>query len=153
MSEGRLRAAILGLALAGVGITSYLVAVRYSGSQVLCTSGGCETVQHSRYAKAAGVPVAVLGLVGYLLIVASALRRGETAAFVGAAVASAGLAFGGYLIWVQVARIGATCEWCLASDGLLALLVPLTFLRLASVETPGADPGRVRWRPGRAVGD
>ena len=136
MKDTNLRAAIFALALAGLGITSYLVAVRYSGGQILCSTGGCETVQHSRYAKVAGVPVAVLGLVGYLVLLASSTLRGEPAAFVGAAVAATGLVFALYLVYVQVELIGATCEWCLASDGVLAALVPLTLLRLRRPTAP-----------------
>jgi len=130
VTDRRLRTAIVFLGLAGLGITSYLVAVRYSGGRILCSTGGCETVQHSRYATLAGVPVAVLGLVGYALIVASALVRHELAALVGTVVVLVGLAFGLYLVHVQVSVIGATCEWCLASDAVLALLLPAALLRL-----------------------
>ena len=130
MSPQRLRGAIIAVSLAGVGITSYLVAVRYAGGLALCTSGGCETVQHSRYATLAGVPVAVLGLAGYLSVLASALARGDAVRLAGAAIALAGLAFGLYLVYVQVSVIGATCDWCLASDGLIAVLVVLTVWRV-----------------------
>ena len=130
MTERGLRPAIVALALVGIAITSYLVAARYSGGGVLCSTGGCETVQHSRYAKVGAVPVAVLGLAGYVALVASAALRGAAAAFVGACVAVTGLVFALYLVYVQVALIGATCEWCLASDALLTLLVPLTLARL-----------------------
>src|SRR4029077_13031314 len=58
----RLRAAIAGLALAGAAVAGYLVYARYTHTQLACTTGGCETVQHSKYAKAAGIPVALLGL-------------------------------------------------------------------------------------------
>ena len=133
MSDRRLRVAIGGLALAGVGITSYLVAARYSDASILCSSGGCETVQHSRYAKVAGIPVAILGLAGYLLILGSAALRCELVRLGGAIVALVGFVFSMYLIWVQLERIGATCDWCLASDGVLTLLVVATGLRVAEM--------------------
>ena len=63
VSDRRLRGAIAMLALAGAAVAAYLVYARYTGTRLACTTGGCETVQHSKYAKAAGVPVAVLGLV------------------------------------------------------------------------------------------
>jgi uncharacterized membrane protein len=130
VSERRVRGAIAALAVAGVAVTSYLVAVRYSGGPILCTTGGCETVQHSRYAKVGAVPVAVLGLAGYLVLLACTALRRQAAAFLAAAVATAGLVFALYLVYVQLALIGATCEWCLASDAVLALLVPLSLARL-----------------------
>ena len=82
----RLRAAIAILALAGAAVAAYLVYARYTGTRLACTTGGCETVQHSKYAKAAGVPVAVLGLVAYLAVFATALSSRVEAAAIGAAI-------------------------------------------------------------------
>jgi uncharacterized membrane protein len=125
-----LRAAIALLALAGVGVASYLVYSRYSGTHLVCTTGGCETVQHSKYAKAAGVPVAVLGLIAYVAVFLTALSARVEAAAIGAAIALGGLAFGIYLIVIQVAVIDAICQWCLASDAILAALAVLCTERL-----------------------
>src|SRR5262249_26472624 len=93
IADRRLRAAIAVLALAGVAITSYLVYSRYTGTRIVCTTGGCETVQHSKYAKAAGVPVAILGLIAYMALFATALSSRVEAAAIGAAIALGGLAF------------------------------------------------------------
>lgn len=41
-----------------------------------------------------------------------------------------GLAFGVYLIVIQVAVIDAICQWCLASDAILALLAVASAERL-----------------------
>ena len=83
-------------------------------------------MQHSKYAKAAGVPVAVLGLVAYLAVFATALSARVEAAAIGAAIVFGGLAFGVYLIVIQVAVIDAICQWCLASDAILAVLAVLS---------------------------
>ena len=56
MTDGRLRAAIGLVALAGAAVAAYLVYARYTHTQIACTTGGCETVQHSKYARLAGVP-------------------------------------------------------------------------------------------------
>jgi uncharacterized membrane protein len=118
----RLRAAIAGLALAGAGVAAYLVYARYAHVQIACSTGGCETVQHSKYAKLAGIPVAVLGLGAYVAIFTTALGARVEAAAVGTAIALGGLVFAVYLIVVQVAVIEAICQWCLASDAILFLL-------------------------------
>lgn len=118
----RLRAAIAGLALAGAGVAAYLVYARYAHVQIACSTGGCETVQHSKYAKLAGIPVAVLGLGAYVAIFVTALIRQVEAAAIGTAIALGGLAFAVYLIFVQVALIDAICQWCIASDAILLLL-------------------------------
>jgi len=130
MTDHRLRAAIAALALSGVAVTSYLVYSRYSGMRLVCSTGGCETVQHSKYAKAAGVPVAILGLIAYVAMFLTALSARVEAAAVGAAIALGGLAFGIYLIVIQVAVIDAICQWCLASDAILTALALLCTERL-----------------------
>ena len=130
VTDGRLRAAIALVALAGAAVAAYLVYARYTHTQIACTTGGCETVQHSKYARIGGVPVAVLGLAAYLAIFATALSARVEAAAIGAAIALGGLAFAIYLIVIQVAVIDAICQWCLASDAILAVLAVLTVERL-----------------------
>ncbi len=130
MSDRALRVAVALLALAGTGISAYLTYAWYAEATIACTTGGCETVQSSSYAKLAGIPVPVLGLVGYLGILATALVPGDQARAAGAALALAGLAFSGYLLLVQIFAIGAFCQWCLASDLVMLLLAAATVARL-----------------------
>jgi len=136
MTESRLRAALAALALAGAGIAAYLTYTRYTGEPIACTSGGCETVQRSRYASVAGVPVAVLGLAAYLALLAAAVARGTLAAALGAGIALAALAFSAWLLYAQLVLIGAVCQWCLANDAvvLLAAAGALARLRAAAAQ-------------------
>src|SRR5205809_7443550 len=97
-ADRRLRVVIGLLALAGAAIAAYLVYARYTGTRLACTTGGCETVQHSKYAKAAGIPVAVLGLAAYVSVLLTTLSARREAAAVGASIVIAGFAFGVYLI-------------------------------------------------------
>jgi uncharacterized membrane protein len=143
VTDSRLRATIAILALVGAAVAAYLVYSRYTGTRLACTTGGCETVQHSKYAKTAGVPVAVLGLVAYLAVLATALSARVEAAAAGAAIVLGGLAFGVYLIVIQVAVIDAICQWCLASDAILAVLAVLTAERLRRLaERPQSASGQ-----------
>jgi uncharacterized membrane protein len=130
VTEGRLRVAIAALALAGIGVASYLTYSRYSGTPLFCSTGGCDTVQHSRYALIAGVPVAVLGLIAYGCILGTASVRGAAAAATGFGLAVAGLLFGAYLLYAQLALIHAVCQWCLASDVVVSLLAVTTWARV-----------------------
>jgi uncharacterized membrane protein len=130
VSDRALRIAVAGLALAGAAIAAYLTYAKYADATIACSTGGCETVQESEYAEILGLPVPVLGLAGYLAIFATALFRGEMARLVGAALALGGLAFSVYLIFVQIFAIEAFCQWCLASDVVMALLAVATLLRL-----------------------
>jgi uncharacterized membrane protein len=150
--EGRLRAAIAALALAGAAIAAYLTYARYSGTQLACSTGGCETVQHSRYAVVAGIPVAVLGLAGYAALLVTAAFRGVTAAALGVGCAFVGLAFGAYLLVAQIALIHAICQWCVANDAVITLitLAALSRYLLALRQTPhsssAAPPMSLRTR-------
>jgi uncharacterized membrane protein len=130
VTDRSLRVAVALLALAGAGIAGYLTYARYAHATIACTTGGCETVQSSEYAEIVGLPVAVLGLAGYVAIFATALFSGELARLAGAVLALGGLVFGVYLVFVQAFAIEAFCQWCLASDAVMALLAAATVARL-----------------------
>jgi uncharacterized membrane protein len=126
-----MRAAAIGVALAGLGIAGYLTAVHYAGGAPVCAvSHGCATVQHSGYAALAGVPVAVLGLVGYVTILVALARDGEAWRTAGAFLSLAGLAFSGWLTYVEVGVLHAICIWCVGSAICMALLTVLTIYRM-----------------------
>ena len=129
MSDRALRAAVAGLALVGLGIAGYLTYTRYSGAPIFCATGGCETVQKSSYATVAGIPVAVLGLVAYAFILATAFGTSEAVRVAGATAALVGVLFAAWLLYAQVALIHAICQWCVASDVVISLLAVATVLR------------------------
>jgi uncharacterized membrane protein len=130
VSDRALRIAVAVLALAGAAIAAYLTYAKYADATIACSTGGCETVQSSEYAEILGLPVPILGLVGYLAILASTPFAGEPARLVGAALALGGLAFSVYLLIVQIVAIGAFCQWCLASDLVMLLLAAAALARL-----------------------
>lgn len=129
MSERTLRLAGAVLAAIGAAITSYLLYVRSTGGGLVCSTGGCETVQSSRYAELLGVPVAAIGLVAFLGLFAGALARGEWARLGQTTLALSALLFSGYLLVIQLAAIGAVCQWCLASDVLITAIAVAALLR------------------------
>jgi uncharacterized membrane protein len=125
MSQARLRTAVAALALVGVAIAGYLTYVHYAGVSITCSTGGCETVQHSRYAEIFGMPVALLGLLAFVGILASAIHGGIEGRAATVSISLAGVAFAAYLLVVQLAVIGAVCEWCVASDAVTTLIAGL----------------------------
>ena len=141
MTDRTLRIAIGVLAIAGIATAGYLTYARYAHVELICSTGGCETVQRSRYSVVAGVPVAVLGLIGYLVLLATAALPQAWAAAAGAATALAGLVFAVYLLVLQLFVIDAVCQWCVASDVAVALIAALAVLRLrgASFSPPAAS--------------
>jgi uncharacterized membrane protein len=129
-TDRRLRIAILVLSLIGIGIAGYLVYVHYEKLKILClSSGGCETVQASRYAKIDGVPVAVLGLVGYIGILCSLAIRSELGRIASFAIALIGFGFSMYLTYRELFTIKAICQWCVSSAVLMTALAILTAIR------------------------
>ena len=141
MTEARARQAIGVLAAVGAAISAYLVSVRATGGTPVCATGGCETVQSSQYSELAGIPVATIGLLGYLLLVATAAPRGALAAAAGLFLALVAAAFSAYLFVVQFAVIDAICQWCVASEVVSALILPLAILRVRVAATaPAARP-------------
>jgi uncharacterized membrane protein len=135
----RLDLAIGLIALIGLGIAAYLTYIHYAGIQPLClASGGCEKVQSSHWSKLAGIPVATIGLVGYAAILALLFVPGEIGLAGTALVALVGFGFSAYLTWVELARIHAVCQWCVASAILMTLLAVLSVVRLLTAEEQGA---------------
>jgi len=131
----RLRTAAIALSVAGLGIAGYLTYVHYAGISPVCEiAHGCEKVQTSPWSKVAGVPVALLGLLGYAAILAAVLARGETALTAAAGAALVGAGFSAYLTYREVFTIHAICIWCVASAVLMVALAIVTTVRLLRAE-------------------
>jgi uncharacterized membrane protein len=137
-TDRRLQIAILVLCLLGIGDAGYLTYVHYAGIKVAClASGGCETVQASRYAKLDGIPVSVLGLIGYVAILLSLPVRGELGRAAGFGIALIGFGFSMYLTYRELFTIRAICQWCVGSAILMTALVVLTAIRFLRDDGPG----------------
>ena len=107
-----MRRPIAAVALLGLAISAYLTWVHYAGIEPVCTGiSDCERVQASSYAELAGIPVAVLGLVGYAALLVSLRGPAELTAL----LAYLAVAFSAYLTWAELFRIEAICQWCVVS--------------------------------------
>jgi uncharacterized membrane protein len=120
-----------GLTVVGLGLAGYLTYVHYAGIAPACTAGvSCLKVQTSAWSELAGVPVALLGLIGYAGILASlAAPDGEEARLAALALSLIGAGFSGYLTYRELFSIHAICEWCVASAVTLLLLLALALAR------------------------
>jgi vitamin-K-epoxide reductase (warfarin-sensitive) len=87
----------------------------------------CGIVNHSPFAVLAGVPVAVIGMAGYVFLALLAVKRAYLL-FLGAALI--GLSFSLYLAHVEASILGVWCIYCVAS---LAVISLLTLLGLGTV--------------------
>ena len=129
MSDRALRLTMASLAAVTVGVAGYLLQAHYSGGSIVCSTGGCNTVQRSAYAEIFGIPVALIGLLGSAAILLSLARGDVLGRALGLTLTLTGFIFAAYLVLVQLTVLDAVCEWCIANDTLLALLAALAVLR------------------------
>jgi uncharacterized membrane protein len=120
------------LATFGVGVATYIAIADSGGGAPVCIAGGhgCQAVAESSYSHLAGVNIAVLGIVGYVLLLGCALLRGDGARMVGFAVSLAGFGYSLYLTYLELFTIEAICQWCVASAILMTLLFAVNATRM-----------------------
>ena len=132
MSPRTLRIVLLVIATVGLGWATYLTYVHYSGEAPVCSIKGnpCEQVQKSVYSELAGIPVALIGAIGYLLILGTLLasddERGRLAT---AALTLGGFGFSAYLTYREVFTLHKICEDCVASAVIMTILMCLSIWR------------------------
>ena len=115
------------LSLGGLGVATYLTVVHYAHQPIACSSiGDCELVNSSRYAKAGGVPVALMGALAYVAVLGGAaaawLRRDSTLLVGTWALALASFAFSMYLTYIELRVLYAICVYCVASASILTAI-------------------------------
>lgn len=131
-SEWTLRRLIAFVAALGVGVAAYITIADNGGGAPACLAGGsgCQTVADSSYSHLLGVNVAVFGIVGYVLLLASAFFVSDAVRLGGFVVALGGFGFSVYLTWIELFKIEAICQWCVASAVLMTILFLLNATRL-----------------------
>jgi uncharacterized membrane protein len=131
LSERNLRIAAVILALAGIGVATYIAIAESGGGTPKCLAGGhgCETVAKSHYSHLAGINVAVIGIFGYVLLLAAAVAPGDPGRFGGFLTALIGFGFSAYLTYLELFVIDAICQWCVASAIVMALSLAVAATR------------------------
>ena len=151
MNERTLRRAAGALSAVGAAVAGYLTYVHYVGLTPICgISHGCETVQTSQYAFVAGVPVALLGLLLYLTLLAGCVSSGERALMATFGLSLVGFAFSAYLTYRELFTIHAICSWCLSSAVILTLLFVVNSARVLSRRPGGLAASAVAPAPSEA---
>jgi uncharacterized membrane protein len=131
-AEGTLRRIIAFVAALGIGVATYITIADSGGGHPTCLAGGggCATVAESSYSHIAGVNIAIFGIAGYILLLASAFVVNDAARLGGFAVALGGFGFSVYLTYLEIFKIEAICQWCVASAVLMTILLVLGAARL-----------------------
>jgi len=133
-SEGNLQRAIAFVAALGIGVATYIAIAESGGGSPVCLAGstGCKTVAESSYSHVAGVNIAVFGIVGYALLLACAFFASDLARFGGFLVALGGFGYSVFLTYIEIFKIEAICQWCVASAILMTILFLLCATRLVA---------------------
>lgn len=131
-AEGTLRGITTFLASFGIGVASYIAIAEADGGSPVCLAGGegCRAVAESSYSELLGISVALIGIVGYCLLLACALLRGDTARMGGFLFSLIGFAYSVFLTYLELFKIEAICQWCVASAVLMALLFAANAARM-----------------------
>ena len=127
------------LAVLGVLVSGYLAWAEVTGAETVCLNTGainCETVQNSAYSSTFGIPVAVLGFVGFVGMLVLLLLEDQIpflAAYGRTLVAGAalfGVLFQAYLTVIEATVLEAWCQWCVLSFIIVTLLFAVSAFRL-----------------------
>ncbi len=124
------------LCFVGVLVSSLALQVHYSTATEPCSINehwDCGIVNHSRYSLVFGVPVAAVGIAGYVLLGILALARRRFLLLFAAIV---GLGFALHLSGIERNILGVWCLYCVISQGIIALIT------LLSVGWISRTPGR-----------
>jgi uncharacterized membrane protein len=120
------------LALAGVVVSALALRVHYDTGTEPCSINekwDCGIVNHSPFAEIEGIPVAAIGIVGYLVLTYLSFDRRRTW-LVGASLV--GLGFALYLTNIERTVLQVWCLYCVISQGLIALITLLSLGWLAA---------------------
>jgi uncharacterized membrane protein len=127
----RLSLAIALLALLGIAVSSVSLDHHFRTSKTsYCDFGesfNCDIVNRSEYSAIAGIPVALIGILGYAALLAFATfyrAKAETPAIL-AVASTGGLGFALYLTYVEKFILGVWCILCLSS---LTVIFTITIL-------------------------
>jgi len=132
----------IALAILGVLVSAYMTVYKLTENNNMCLgSGDCATVNASVYSEVSGIPVAVIGVGGYLTILVLLLfenrnrflkKNGTMIVF---GLALFGFLFTLYLIYVETVLIRAYCPFCITSQITMTILFISSVIRLVRQPT------------------
>ncbi len=138
------RMIVAALALTGIFVALYLLLYKLGIiGELTCSVGSCETVNTSKWATFAGLPVAAWGVGWYVAMFSLALvstreslADSQPVSLAMLMLAGTGLLFSGWLTYLELFEIHAICQWCVIS----AIIVTAIFLVCAADFREKAKP-------------
>ena len=135
--DKRLKQVIIGLTVLGLLVSIYMTIYKITNNEAMCIgSGVCSIVNASGYSEVNGIPVAAIGVVGYLAILALLYLETKPGFFQDNGgmllfgVTLVGFLFTLWLIYVEVALLKAYCPFCITSQITMTLIFIFTVRRV-----------------------
>ena len=135
--DKRLTQITIALAIFGMLVSIYMTIYKISANDNMCLgSGDCSTVNASRYSEVYGIPVALIGVLGYAAIIGIYWleRRNEffktNGSMILFGISLIGFFFTLWLVYVEIALIKALCPFCLASQITMTIIFILSIIRV-----------------------
>jgi len=135
--DKRLTQITIALSILGLLVSIYMTVYKITANDNMCLgSGDCSTVNASRYSEVNGIPVALIGVIGYVSILGIHwlerknvfFKQNGSMMFFG--ISLIGFFFTLWLIYVEIALIKALCPFCLASQATMTIIFILSVIRV-----------------------
>jgi uncharacterized membrane protein len=127
-----MRYLLAALSLAGVIVSALALQTHYSTATEPCSINDhwdCGIVNHSSFAVVHGVPVAAIGIAGYLFLAGLSLARQRFATFLAAAI---GFLIAFRLSMIEQYGLGVWCLFCAISQGIIGVILLLSLAWFAA---------------------
>jgi len=135
--DKRLRQITIALAILGLLVSIYMTIYKITSNDNMCLgSGDCSTVNASRYAEINGIPVALIGVLGYAAIIGIHWleRRNkffeDNGSMLLFGISLIGFLFTLWLVYVEIALIKALCPFCITSQITMTIIFILSIIRV-----------------------
>ena len=135
--DKRLKQVIIGITVLGLLVSIYMTIYKLTNNDSMCLGlGGCSIVNASGYSEVYGIPVAAVGVLGYLSILTVFFLERNPGFFqtngsmLQFAITLTGFLFTVWLIFVEVALLKAYCPFCITSQVAMTTIFILTVLRV-----------------------
>lgn len=133
----RITIALFAFTIIGLLVSIYMTIYKITSNDSMCIgSKDCSVVNQSRYSEIYGIPVAVIGVLGYSVILAVLLlernpgffkQNGPMLLF---GLSLTGFLFTLYLIFLEMALIKAYCPFCITSQAAMTIIFILSVIRV-----------------------
>jgi uncharacterized membrane protein len=133
------------LCVLGIGVAGYLTWTHLADTEPYCgATHSCTDVQNSSYSEVLGIPVSLIGVVGYVVLLMLSLFQNRVNPDIGFylpvlsfGAALIGVLYSVYLTYLEAFVILAWCYWCVTSALIITVIWILSIFDLRRVWVEG----------------